>query len=120
MEGNRRLGLLLYDWEDEAIEVVTLDALERRRGIGRLLLDAIGAHARQCGARRIWLVTTNNNVEAIAFYTRCGYRLMSVSLDAIAEARKIKPEIPPVDSHGVAIQDEFEFEKRIPKTTRMS
>lgn len=97
VDGTRRLGLLLFSHEGTEIEIVTLDSLERRQGIGRLLLDAVTNYAFSHHAARIWLTTTNENVGAIAFYTRCGFRLVRVTLDAIAEARRLKPQIPSTD-----------------------
>lgn len=115
VDGTCRLGLLLFLHEIEEVQVVTLDVLERRHGIGRLLLDAITSFAISHHATRVWLITTNENVGGIAFYTRCGFRLVEVRLDAITEARRLKPQIPEADKHGVAIRDELEFEKRLPK-----
>jgi len=33
-------------------------------------MDAVLTYARTSGARRLWLVTTNDNVRAIGFYRR--------------------------------------------------
>ena len=111
---DRMVGLLLYSHEGGNIEIITLDALEPRRGIGRLLLDAILARAVEVGVKRIWLVTSNDNVGAVAFYSRCGFRLVHVWLEAITSARSLKPLIPLMDKNGVPIRDELEFEKRMP------
>jgi GNAT superfamily N-acetyltransferase len=107
-------GLLLFCQNDSQIEVVTLDALEQRRGIGRMLLDAISRCAQLRRTQRLWLVTSNDNVGAVAFYTRCGFRLVAVHLDAITKARELKPDIPSVSANGVEIRDELEFEKIMP------
>ncbi|ACB75118.1 GNAT family N-acetyltransferase [Opitutus terrae] len=105
----RRLGLLLYVDESGDTEIVTLDALEQRRGIGRSLLAAVRSHALERGSRRVWLVTTNDNLAAIAFYTDCGFRLVDVHLDAVALARELKPEIPATGHSGLPLRDELEF-----------
>jgi ribosomal protein S18 acetylase RimI-like enzyme len=47
---------------------------KRRHGIGRLLLDALLAAARQRGYQRIVLETTATWDDAIAFYRRAGFR----------------------------------------------
>jgi GNAT superfamily N-acetyltransferase len=114
-DGNRAVGLLLFSHKGAEIEIVTLDVLECRRGIGRLLLGALCAHAIETGAKRIWLITSNDNTGAVAFYTRCGFRLVHVWLDAITKARELKPQIPVADQSGVPIRDELEFEKEMPK-----
>jgi len=111
---DRPVGLLLYADSGSEIEIVTLDALQQRQGVGRLSLEAISDHASGRAVRRLWLVTTNDNVGAIAFYTACGFRLAAVHLDAVTRARELKPGIPPVGTGGVAIRDELEFEKICP------
>ena len=112
--GDRPVGLLLYADTGSEIEIVTLDALQPRQGVGRLLLEAISDYASGRAVRRLWLITTNDNVGAIAFYTACGFRLAAVHLDAVARDRGLKPEIPLIGTGGVAIRDELEFEKIFP------
>jgi hypothetical protein len=56
------------------------------------------------------LVTTNDNVDAIAFYLRCGWNLVAVHREALEESRRLKPEIPHVGEHGLPLRDELEFE----------
>lgn len=108
------VGLLLYSADKSAIEIVTLDALIPRKGIGRLLLDAISKYAARHGIRRLWLITTNDNTAAISFYTACGFRLVAVHPGGVARAREIKPEIPIEGIGGVPIRDELEFENNLP------
>ena len=45
----------------------------RRSGIGRMLIDAINAWGRQCGAVTMRLNVTSNNTTAIEFYKRNGF-----------------------------------------------
>ena len=97
--------------EGDECELVVLEAFEKGRGIGTALLDATTDVARKAGCRRLWLVTTNDNLDALRFYQRRGLRLVRLWVDAVTEARlKLKPEIPLVGDHGIAIRDELEFE----------
>jgi ribosomal protein S18 acetylase RimI-like enzyme len=66
--GGERAGLLTYAVRGDECEVVTLHSLREGRGAGRALLDATRAAAAAAGCRRLWLVTTNDNVRALAFY----------------------------------------------------
>ncbi len=109
--GERPVGLLLYAEGGPEIEIVTLDALERRKGVGRLLLETMAEQASRRGVRRLWLITTNDNTEAVAFYTACGFRLVAVHLDGVTRAREMKPEISAVGIRGIPIRDELEFER---------
>jgi ribosomal protein S18 acetylase RimI-like enzyme len=101
-----RVGLLTYSTDGESCEVVTIDAFERRRGIGTALMHAILS----LGHRRVWLVTTNDNVPAQRFYERIGFRLVAVREGELRRSRGLKPQIPLVGVGGVPIRDELEYE----------
>ena len=62
------------------------------------------------GGGRLWLVTTNDNLDALRFYQRRGLRITAVAAGAVDEARKIKPGIPLLGDHGIAIRDEITLE----------
>ena len=108
--GGAVVGLVTYRIESDECEVVTLDALEPRSGIGSALVDAAREAAAAAGCRRLWLVTTNDNAGAIEFYGRRGFALVAVHEGAVAASRRLKPEIPRFGHGGVEICDELEFE----------
>lgn len=74
------------------------------------LLASARERARDLQCRRLWLITTNDNEPAIAFYKRWGMHLAAVHHGAIAQSRKLKPEISLVGVDGCPIKDEIEFE----------
>jgi ribosomal protein S18 acetylase RimI-like enzyme len=47
----------------------------RRKGIGRMLVDAVVVWARSQNAQGLWLLVTSNNHTAINFYQRLGFSL---------------------------------------------
>lgn len=104
------VGLLTYHIKDDACEVVTMDSLRPRLGIGYALLDAVLAAAWQAGCRRVWLVTTNDNTMALRFYQRYGFLLCALRCDAVAASRRLKPAIPMTGLDGIPIRDEIEME----------
>jgi ribosomal protein S18 acetylase RimI-like enzyme len=110
VDGEQIVGLATFRCEDGECELVTLDALRRRQGIGSALLAGVRAEAVRRGCRRLWLITTNDNLNAIRFYQRRGMRLVAVHRGAVDEARRIKPSIPLLGEHGTPIHDELEFE----------
>jgi ribosomal protein S18 acetylase RimI-like enzyme len=106
-EGDGRpVGLLTYVARDDACEIVTIDAFERGRGIGTALVDA----AKALGHRRLWLITTNDNIRAQRFYERAGFRLVAVREGEVERSRRLKPQIPALGEGGVPIRDELEYE----------
>lgn len=111
VEGERWLGVAVYLLARGDCELVLLETFDRGRGIGTALLDATIEVARESNSRRLWLVTTNDNLDALRFYQRRGLRLARLWVDAATEARqKLKPEIPLTGAHGIPIRDELELE----------
>ncbi len=111
-----RVGLATYHLDETGCELVTLDALEKGRGIGTALLRAVEQAARQAGCRRLWLITTNDNVEAQRFYQRRGFRLAALHVGAIQVSRGLKPGIAEVGAHGIPVRDELELELALEET----
>ncbi len=109
-ESGERIGLVTFECVGEQCEVVTLDAFRKFQGIGTALLERVREHVRQHGCRRLWLITTNDNLDAIRFYQRRGWTIAAVHVNALAESRKIKPSIPKIGNYGIPLRDEIEFE----------
>lgn len=100
-------GLLTYHLHPDAMEILTLNSTVEGHGIGtKLVLHSIGK-ARELGCHRVWLSTTNDNLRAIGFYQRLGFRMVELNLGAVDEARKIKDSIPVVGERGIPIRDEI-------------
>ena len=104
------VGLLTAAPRDDGWELVLLVATERRSGVASQLVDHLLTEARSAGAARVWVVTTNDNLAALAFYQRRGFRLSALRPGAVDEARAtLKPEIPPTGQDDVPIRDELEL-----------
>jgi GNAT superfamily N-acetyltransferase len=104
------VGLLTYTVRGDEMEVISLDAVERRQGVGSLLLAAAIDVARWLRLRRLWLVTSNDNFDALRFYQRRGLRLVTVHRGGIDAARRLKPSIPLTGEFGIDLHDEIELE----------
>src|SRR5262249_252575 len=103
-------ALLTYHLRDDELEVVSLHAAIIGQGLGSLLLVAAQERARELRCRRLWMITTNDNEPAIEFYKRMGLRLAAIHHGAIADSRKLKPEIALRGIGDRPIEDEIEFE----------
>jgi ribosomal protein S18 acetylase RimI-like enzyme len=103
-------GLVTFHIAGEACEIVTLDSQIEGRGIGTALIEAVKAAAIAVGFRRLWLVTTNDNLHALGFYQKRGFRLVAVHPGRVDAARRLKPEIPLIGNDGIPIRDEIELE----------
>jgi ribosomal protein S18 acetylase RimI-like enzyme len=96
-----------------AVALLSLHATVPRRGVGSALLAAVEDRARADGVERVWLITTNDNVDALRFYQRRGYRIVAVDAGAVDEARRLKPGIPEVGAYGIPIHDEIQLQKML-------
>lgn len=104
-----RAGLLTYHLAGDSCEIVSLDSLVAGAGVGSALIAAAQDAARAAGCRRLWLVTTNDNLPALRFWQKRGFRLVAVYSGAVDEARRLKPEIPAVGLEGIPLRDELEL-----------
>jgi ribosomal protein S18 acetylase RimI-like enzyme len=110
----QRAGLVTYAVRGDECEVVTIRSLREGHGIGRALLDAVRDAAIEAGCRRLWLVTTNNNLRALALYQRWGMDIVALHRHAVSDARRrLKPSIPDRDAKGIPIVHELELELRL-------
>jgi len=109
-EDGTPVGLLLYHMKAREFEVVVLVSLRAGAGVATGLLTHAEQVARGAGCRRLWLVTTNDNLSAIAFYRARGWRQIAIHRGAVFEARRLKPEIPEFGPSGLPKEDEIEFE----------
>ncbi|ABB14831.1 GNAT family N-acetyltransferase [Carboxydothermus hydrogenoformans] len=111
LDEGRIVGLLTYHIEDGECEIVSLDSLKENQGIGSKLIDCVLSEAKKQGCKRVWLITTNDNLKAIRFYQKRGFNMAALYLNAVKKARKLKPEIPLYGFDGIPILHEIEFEK---------
>lgn len=110
---NHPAGVITYQDSESGCEIVTLDSVIERHGIATALISQVESTARQRGLARMWLITTNDNVNGLRFYQRRGFRLCRLEVGAVDRSRQMKPEIPIVAENGIPITDELELEKRL-------
>jgi GNAT superfamily N-acetyltransferase len=91
------------------VELITLNALTPRRGIGTALVETLAAQCAARGIREIRLTMTNDNLDALRFYQRRGFRILAVRPGAVDESRRIKPYIPMVGNYAIPRHDEIEM-----------
>jgi ribosomal protein S18 acetylase RimI-like enzyme len=93
--------------EADVCEVVSIDAVVQGDGVGTALLEAACEAALAADCRRVQLITTNDNVDALRFYQRRGFALTELRPGAVGESRRMKPQIPRAGAYGIPIRDEL-------------
>lgn len=109
-DGNEWIGLLTFSVNDTGCEVTSLDSLREGQGIGSKLMNALMEEARRQNCKRVFLITTNDNMHALRFYQKRGFELVALYRGAVNESRKLKPSIPLTGFDGIPIRDEIELE----------
>jgi GNAT superfamily N-acetyltransferase len=104
------VGLLTYRIAADQCEIVSLNSLREGLGIGSALLDAVRDAARDASCRRMWLITTNDNLAALRFYQKRAWQLVAIHRGALDESRRLKPGIPLIGIDGIPLRDEIELE----------
>jgi ribosomal protein S18 acetylase RimI-like enzyme len=115
MDGDVLAGVLTYVVEGPIMEILTLHVEHQWAGCGTSLLRAAERIAADARCQRLFLITTNDNVDALRFYQRRGFRLAELRAGAVDRSRTVlKPEIPVVGSYGIPLRDELILDKPLP------
>jgi len=93
-DGENIIRLITYRISQSACEIISLNSLHENAGIGNALLKAVEETARRNQCEKVWLITTNDNLSAICFYQRRGFRIIAVHRCAVDRARVLKASIP--------------------------
>jgi GNAT superfamily N-acetyltransferase len=111
-DGSTRVGSATYLIEASGCGLLSIEAVTRLRGIGSALIAAVEDVAKQAGCDVVWLTTTNDNLDALRFYQRRGYRIGRIYRDEMDEIRRFK-DVPLVGSYDIPLLDGIELEKRL-------
>lgn len=109
---NEPIGLVTYCIHEGGYqgEIVTLSSRREDAGVGTTLLTTAVNAIRATGCARALLTTTNDNLRALGFYQKRGWRLAALHKGFVDEARKRHPVIPEIGMHGIRVRDEIELE----------
>ncbi len=60
--------------------------------------------------KRLCLIATNENLNAMRFYQKLGFEICAFHKNAVEESRKLKSKIPLTGADKIPIKHEIEFE----------
>ena len=104
------VGLITYYILQAECEITSLDSLQERHGVGTGLIQAVIETARQAKCTCVRVSTTNDNLNALKFYQKLGFELVTIRRNAMDGVRRLKPDIPAIGAHGIPLRDEIELE----------
>jgi len=106
----RLAGVATWLLEGPVMYLATLNNISDQRGVGIALLDAMMTLGRQKGSALLRVIVTNDNLNALGFYQRRGFRIIAVHPGAIDTIRTMLPAVPIVGANRIPIRDEIELE----------
>ncbi len=112
----RLAGLATWAPGPERFElaVLAVSAAQRGMGLGGALVEATVDVARRAGATSVWLVTTNDNLDALRLYQRHRFRLVELRAGAVDRTRAVvMPGIPTLGNYGIPLRDELVLERAL-------
>jgi GNAT superfamily N-acetyltransferase len=104
-------GALAYRLLGDALHIVALatDPMWQRSGVGGHLLAEAELLARRLDLNRLVVATTNDNLPALYFYQRRGYRMTDLVPNSVAQ--HTRQEV--AGFAGIPVRDEIRLEKRL-------
>jgi GNAT superfamily N-acetyltransferase len=105
-------GALAWRCRNGLLHIVALatDPMWQRAGVGGYLLAEAEALARRSGLPRVLATMTNDNIPALYFYQRRGYRLSAVLNGVVASQ---SPNKAMAGFAGIPIEDEIQLAKAL-------
>lgn len=104
------VGFISYTKEGRSCEIVALYCAIENQGIGTALIDRVKEAAKIDGCNTVWVMTTNDNTQALRFYQKRGFVIKAIRTNVMEEQRKVKPTIPLLGNDTIPIRDEIELE----------
>lgn len=115
-------GIITFAVYPGRLHIVYVDASQRRKGIGSLLLARVLEEAVYRGLERITATTTNDNLEALAFFQYHGFQLTALRTGAalvqngatlVTDAAAATPSEP---QESIVSRDEIDLEYVLPRS----
>lgn len=112
-KNNNLLGLITYIKRGNEIEIISFNSFLENKGVGARLLEYVIKKFNKKNIKRIFLITTNDNLKALRFYQKKNFIIKNIHINSIEKSRIIKPEIPVYGMDGIEIRDEIELEYKM-------
>ncbi len=109
-DNNKIVGVLTFVKFNDEVEIISLNSFKEHAGVGTALLNKVTDFAKQNSIKRLWLITTDDNLNALRFYQKRNWSLAALHKDAVTKAREIKPTISMIGYYDIPLRHEIELE----------
>jgi ribosomal protein S18 acetylase RimI-like enzyme len=103
-------GMILYTIQKSEMEIVEIHVKVHGIAIGSELLQHAKLVAYKNKCRRIWVSTSNDNLNAMRFYQKRGFNMINIYIGFMDEVRRYKPELPQIGIDGIPLLHLIELE----------
>lgn len=108
--GKKIIGILFYEIQNSDCEIIVFETFDKFKGVGTLVLNELKKIAKNKNCKRIYLMTTNDNLDALRFYQKRGFVICGIHVDSVKISRKLKPSIGLIGDYGIPLRDEIDLE----------
>lgn len=104
------LAVASWAMDSEIAVLCALHALSPGQGAAVQMLDAVKAAAKAKGAVKLRAMLTNDNLPAMGFYQKQGFRFSGLYVEAIDHYRSVIPTIIKTGHQDIPVRDALELE----------
>jgi len=96
------LGIDVDGANAKCAEIINISVAPKhqKKGIGKELISDAIKLARQLGAQTITVGTGNSSISQLAFYQKCGFRIVGIEFDHF-----VKNYVRPIEENGIVCRD---------------
>jgi GNAT superfamily N-acetyltransferase len=109
LKENSRIGFLSYEIRENICEIIAFEVFEKFCGIGSKMLNTLISIIKENACNQIYVMTTNDNLDALRFYQRRGFNITGIHINSVKKSRAIKPSIPINGDLGIPLRDEIDL-----------
>lgn len=109
IDKNSVVAVVTYRLKNNICEITLLYTVKQRCGIGKKLVHEVTKTVRNKGGDTVMVVTTNDNIEAIAFYQKMGFDIVNIYRNSMDYVRKMRPTVPIMGENNIPLRHEIEF-----------
>ncbi len=113
LKNQQVIGFLFYEVQNKICEIIVFEVFDKFNGIGTKILDQLKEMARSKNCEKVYVMTTNDSLDALRFYQRRGFHICGIHIDSVKVSRKIKPSISEAGEYGIPLRDEIDLEFKL-------